>query len=327
MGRYRIALTGTLGVMGSRLLRRLEADDACRRLVLLDLVPPAREVKKARFYRVDLTEPTASTRLLDALERERPDVLVHLAFLQHPIQSGAYAHELESLGTMHVVHALTELARRGRAPHLVLASSTLVYGARAENPSFLSEDAPLEGRRDYPLVGEKIDAERRVEAFSRRSGVAATVLRLAPLLGAEAWTLASRYLSLRAAPTILGFNPMIQTLGLVDAVEALCAATCRSAPDGHRAYNVCASGVVPLHTALRICGRRGVPLLRFAAATMIDALFHAGLAIAPSQHLDYLQHPCVADGERAWKELGFAPAESTRDTLAAFARSRLPRAA
>ena len=91
---------------------------------------------------------------------------------------------------MHLVHALTRLARTGAAPHVVVGSSTLVYGARADNPSFLSEDAPLAGRRDYPLIAEKIDAERQLERLHACEGIAVTVVRAAPILWPGARTLA-----------------------------------------------------------------------------------------------------------------------------------------
>jgi UDP-glucose 4-epimerase len=331
MRRPKVALTGTLGVLGGHLARRLELDDGCRRLLLLDLVPPPRGLKKALYYRVDLTEPAVSVRIAEALDRERVDVLVHAAFLQHPIRNKSYEHELESLGTMHLLHALTQLGRRGVAPHLILASSTLVYGARADNPSFLSEDAPLAGRRDYPLVAEKIEAERQAERFHEQEGAAVTILRAAPILSPEVRTLAGRYLSLPAAPTILGFNPMIQTIALADATDAFARAILRAdavGPKGPlRVYNVCGDGVMPLHTATRLCGRRTLPLVRFAANAMVDALFEAGLAIAPSAHLDYLQYSCVADGARARAELGFVPRQSTRDCMTGFARARVRDAA
>jgi UDP-glucose 4-epimerase len=331
MRRLKVALTGPLGTLGTHLARRFELDEGCRRLLLLDLVPPARALKKALYYRVDLTEPAASVKIAEALDRERVDVLVHAAFLQHPIRNAGYEHELESLGTMHLLHALTQLGRRGAAPHLILASSTLVYGARPENPSFLSEDAPLAGRPDYPLVAGKIDAERQVERFHEQEGAAVTILRTAPILSPQVRTLASRYLSLPAAPTILGFNPMIQTVEIGDVTEAFARAILHAdaaGPKGPlRVYNVCGDGVLPLHTATRLCGRRTVPLVRFAANTMVDALFEAGLAIAPSAHLDYLQYPCVADGGRAKSELGFVPRQSIRDCMTSFARTRVRDAA
>jgi UDP-glucose 4-epimerase len=213
----------------------------------------------------------------------------------------------------------------------VLGSSTWVYGARPEHPSSLCEEAPLAARRDYSLVGGKVDAEHQAERYHETEGGAVTVLRTAPILSPGARTLAGRYLTLPAVPTILGFDPMVQTLALGDAVEAFRAAIHRAAEIGGkgplRAYNACADGVVPLHSAIRLCGRRPVPLLRFAAARMVDALFQVGLAIAPSPHLDYLQFPCVADGKRARDELGFTPRRSTRDTLVEFARAQLRDAA
>src|SRR5207249_389149 len=134
-----------------------------------------------------------------------------------------------------------------------------------------------------------------------------------------------------AVPTILGFNPMIQTVAIADATEAFARAILYAVAVGPtgplRVYNVCGDGVLPLHTATRLCGRRTVPLLRFAANAMIEALFEAGLAIAPSAHLDYLQYPCVADGARAKAELGFVPRQSTRDCMTSFARARVRAAA
>ncbi|MGH7898387.1 MAG: NAD-dependent epimerase/dehydratase family protein, partial [Candidatus Binatia bacterium] len=156
-------------------------------------------------------------------------------------------------------------------------------------------------------------------------------LRTAPLLAPGIRTLAGRYLSLAAVPTVLGFNPMMQAVALADAVEAFVLAIRRAALLDRGApaavYNVCGGGALPLHTAIRLAGRRNVPIPAFAAAAMMDALFSAGMAIAPSAHLDYLRYPCVADGERARVELGFVARQTTRDAVASFARTRMRDAA
>ncbi|MGH7823375.1 MAG: NAD-dependent epimerase/dehydratase family protein, partial [Candidatus Binatia bacterium] len=277
MRRLRIALTGTRGVIGSLLAARLEDDPGCRRLLLLDLVPPKRGLRKAVFYRVDLTDPLASVRIADALRREEPDVLVHLAFLQNPIRNPSYEHELESIGTMHLLHAVADYVGGRRDVGLLLGSSTLVYGAYPDNPNFLTEEAALRGRKGYSLVEEKIDAERQAAAFRASAGVPVVVLRTAPLLGPGILSLAGRYFSLRAVPTVLGFNPLIQLLHPEDAVEAYLLALRRLAEGGaSAAYNVAGRGVLPLLAAVRLAGRRNLPLPRFAAAAMLDTLFQAG---------------------------------------------------
>ena len=324
MRRLRIALTGARGTLGSLLAARLTEDEACRRLILLDLVPPKRRLPKASFFRVDLTDPRASLQVAEVLEREEPDVLLHLAFLQNPIRNASYPHELESVGTMHLLHALEAARRR---PALVAASSTLVYGALPDNPNFLSEDAPLRGRREYALIGEKIDAERQIARYREATGAAVTVMRTAPLLGPGVRSLASRYFSLRTVPTVLGFNPLVQLLSPEDAVEAYVLAIRRLAQDRTGGvFNVASRGVLPLLAAVRLAGRRSIPLPGFAAAAMLDTLFQAGAAMAPGAHLDYLRYLCVADLSRAEAELGFVPRDSTRDCVVRFVRER-PRAA
>ncbi len=73
MRRIRIALTGTLGLLGNRLARRLEGDESCQRVVLLDLAPPPAESRAraelgfaVRHSTRDTLLEFARTRLRDA---------------------------------------------------------------------------------------------------------------------------------------------------------------------------------------------------------------------------------------------------------------------
>lgn len=328
MRRLKIAVTGTHGLMGSLLVGRLEKSDLCRRIILLDLVPTRKKLRKAVFYRVDLTDPLASTRIAEALRSEQPDVIVHLAFLQHPIRDTAYQHELESVGTMQLLHALADYGRARGKPRLVLGSSTLLYGGRPDNPNFLSEDAPLRGRPGYSFIEQKIDAERQVARFRESTGSPVVVLRMAAILGPRVRTLAGRYFSLPAVPTILGFNPLIQLLHPEDALEALVLAVQKIEREGRSGvYNVAASDDLPLLAAIRLADRRSLPLPAFAAYAMADALFQAGAAMAPGAQLDYLRYLCVADVTRAAADLEFHPRHSTRETVLAFAGTRFKDAA
>jgi UDP-glucose 4-epimerase len=324
--RSAIAVTGTKGLLGSRLVERLEEAESCRKIVLLDLVPPKTRSRKTVFHRVDLTDASASERIADALRREQVSLVVHLAQLQHPTRNLAYARELEIVGTGRLLAAVASPKREAGGVPLVFASSTMLYGARPDNPNFLCEPAPLRARSSYAFVHDKVAVEEALRAHAEERKAAITVLRFAPILDAGHRSLASRYFSLPTVPTVLGFNPLVQLLGADDAVEAILRAIAVG-PEGHRVFNVAAPGTLPLLAAIRLVGRTSMPAPRFLSAPILDALFQAGAAIAPSPHLDYLRWLFVADGERAAAELDFRARRSTRDVALAFGAASVPRAA
>ena len=66
-------------------------------IVLMDIEKPQFPVRRSKFYKLDLSEPTADAYMADILKREECDTFVHLAFLQHPVLQTTYAHELEAI--------------------------------------------------------------------------------------------------------------------------------------------------------------------------------------------------------------------------------------
>jgi UDP-glucose 4-epimerase len=58
------------------------------------------------------------------------------------------------------------------------------------------------------------------------------------------------------------------------------------------------------------------------ANTVAGALWFAQIGEAPPTVLDYLQYLCVADGEKARRDLGFVPVYTTREALLDFASAQ-----
>jgi hypothetical protein len=75
------------------------------RIVAFDVKNPPSAGRKTRFYKVDLTQPSVDARIAEVLAAEVVDTFLHLAFLSSPTHASAWAHELESVGTMHVLNA------------------------------------------------------------------------------------------------------------------------------------------------------------------------------------------------------------------------------
>ncbi|HEV8247695.1 MAG TPA: NAD-dependent epimerase/dehydratase family protein [Polyangiaceae bacterium] len=311
--RRNVAVTGAASFLGANLIGLLEESESVRGIVSLDLTPPRTAGPKTRVYELDLIDPTAEERVAEIFAAESVDTVVHLAFLPSPTHASAYAHEFESVGTMHLINA----CRRTRIGKFVIWSQTLLYGAHPTNPNFLSEKHPLRARRSAPYFSDKIEAENEALRFGKPGQARiVTILRTAPILGPTVDNFLTRYLGRRFVPTVLGFDPLWQFLHEADAVAAFKIAVERDVPG---IYNITPDGVLPLSTVIRVVGRTQLPLPRSIADTIGGALWLAQVAEAPPAFFDYLQYVCVADGSLAKKTMGFRPLYTSREALIDYA--------
>lgn len=308
-----IALTGADSFLGRNLIGLLEDDDRIGRIVALDVKQPSTAGRKTRFYKVDLTQALVDTRLAEILAAEGVDTLLHMAFLASPTHAGAWAHELESVGTMHVLNACRERPVR----KLILWSQTLLYGASPSNPNFLSENHPLRANSESRFLRDKVQVEESFARFAQQTpGTVVTSLRLAPILGPTVSNYLTRYLGRRVVPTLMGFDPLVQFLHEVDALAAFSRAIHRDAPG---VFNIVGEGVLPVSTVIRLAGRSAVPVPHVFATPVASLLWSAQLSEAPPTFLDYLRWICVADGDKARRELHFHPSFTTREAVVDFA--------
>jgi UDP-glucose 4-epimerase len=212
-----VAVTGAASFLGVNLIGLLEEDDRVRRIVSIDITAPRTAGQKTRIYDVDLTQPTAEERVAEIFAAEGVDTVLHLAFLSSPSHTAAYSHELESVGTMHVLNA----SRRTQVRKIIMRSHTFLYGAHPTNPNFLTEKHPLRASKNEPFFADKIAAENDVLRYADTAkGRIVTILRTAPMLGPTVRNYVTRFLSHRLAPTVMGFDPKA-TLSLISEVDQI----------------------------------------------------------------------------------------------------------
>ena len=169
-------VTGGCGFIGFALCRRLAA--AGHRVVAFDDLSRGRPENlpdAARLVQGDIRNPD---RLLQALSDTRPDAVIHLAAIHYLPDCAARPQETMAVnvdGTRHVLDACAAAGVR----RIVFASTAAVY-APVDVPC-AEDQTPVEPIEVY---GEsKLAGERLVEAFSRRSGVAATSVRISNAIG------------------------------------------------------------------------------------------------------------------------------------------------
>jgi UDP-glucose 4-epimerase len=308
-----VAVTGACTYLGAELLRRLEEDPRYAKVLALDIRPPALAPGgKVEFVKIDLTQPTVDSDLATLLSKYQVDTFVHGAFLSHPTHAAEWAHELEDVGTMHVLNACSGVPPR----RFVMISTTLVYGAHPKNPNFLVEDSELKGHRDSRFVNDKVRAERQVQRFAAdHPGTEVCVLRFAPILGPSISNMYTRFFSRVVAPVMMGHDPLMQFVHEQDASYALLRGVESNATG---AFNIVGKGVLPYTTVLALLGRVPVPMPQIVARQMTKVLWATQLVGSPPSFLDFLLYLCVADGAKARRELGFAPRLSIKRTIMDF---------
>ncbi len=307
-----VALTGARSFVGSEVLKRLEEDRRYAKVIAFDLRKPDFPLDKTQFYKLDLTLPTADADMAAILQREGVDTFLHAAFLSHPTHASAWAHELEDIGTMHVLNACAESGIH----KFVLSSTTMVYGASPLNPNFLAETHELKGHKNSRFINDKVGAEKQVRRFRQENPeTIVTVLRVAPTLGPTVQNFFTRFLSRPVAPVMMGYDPLIQFVHEQDVVDAFKLVL---DDDFRGEFNIVGDGVLPYSTVLALMGKLPLPMPHFLARTLSNALWVTQVFDSPPSMLDYMRYLCVADGRKARDVIGFEPRYDIKATIADF---------
>jgi len=307
-----IAITGVTGFLGNALLHALEKSQKHPRVIVIDRRNPKFATKKAKAYRLDLTETLADSKLAEIFRKENVQQVIHTAFPVTPMHDEAYAHELQSVGTMYLLNASKAVGIK----KLVVASTTDVYGAYATNPNYLSEKHPLRGGRKSRFIGDKIDAENQILKFDKRNpNTVVTILRPCTILGPRIRNFKTTFLQRPAVFTVMGYDPLMQFVHEDDVLRAFQQVIDEDHPG---IFNIVGKGVLPLSQVLRLTGKISIPVPSPLLYPIAHLLWYTDIFPAPASHLDFLKYLCVAEGTKAEKKIGFKPNYTSREALLSF---------
>ena len=312
-----VLVTGVSRDLGRRFARAAAADPAVDRVIGVDVVPPRGDIGDVSFVRADIRNPI----IAKIIAKEDVDSVVHMSVIATPGTAGGRntMKELNVIGTMQL------LAACQKAPglrHLVVKSTTTVYGASNRDPAMFTED--MEPRR-LPRSGYAKDVaeiEGYVRGFGRRRpDVRVTLLRAANVIGPDVSSPLTSYFRLPVIPTVLGYDPRLQFLHERDLVGVLKHAVVN---DVAGTFNIAGDGVLVLSQAIRRLQRVSVPMPGFAVGNLGSVLRSARLADFSPEQLGLLTYGRGVDTQRMRTVLGFEPAFTTAEAFADFGRSLNP---
>lgn len=281
--RLRIAVTRAAGPLAPAVVSAL----AARGDSVLALDGSDGALPGAQWRSCDISAPGVVSAL------EGVDVLVHLA-AEHDLASTLR----EPAGTRRArllaeARALTTAAAAAGVEHLVLVTSAMVFGARADNPVPLPEDARLRTADTEGPVADLVAVEEEVTALARlHPSLRLTVVRPAALVGGGVDTIVTRHFEAPRLLTLKGTEPRWTFCHVDDLGSALVVVVDGELPPE---VTVSSSGTLTQELVEELSGMRRVELSEPVARAAADRLHRLGVVPVPAGDLAYVAHPWATE--------------------------------
>ena len=231
-----VAVTGSSGHLGAKLLEHLEETPGLGKLVAFDLRPLRAPVHNIAAYRMDVTEG-----INEELARHGVTTLVHLAFQW---QGGLRRRDadLMSLQNSAIIKEVIESSKQARIKHLIYVSSHSVYGARRDMPIPVNEEWPPTPASGFTYAQDNYSAEQTLlETAHQSEDMRVTILRSCPALGTMTSMALLRELYFPGRLGLSDHNPPLQFVSDDDLARILCMTITEELAG---VFNVAANGVV-----------------------------------------------------------------------------------
>ncbi|PRY02030.1 NAD-dependent epimerase/dehydratase family protein [Allonocardiopsis opalescens] len=295
-----VAVTGAADGVGRALVARLADSDTAAKVVAID--ERRGDVRGVTWRLVDVRAPRLAARLTGV------DVIVHLDD-DRSVETPARRRRAYNVRGAQTV--LTAAAAE-RVPHVVLVTSSMVYGARPDNPVPMAEGELSRADHDSGLVGDFLEIEELAERARRtHPGLRVTVVRPAALVGPGLDSYATRHFAAPRLLTVRGAQQRWQFCHVDDLVSAL------EFIVSHRLSGPLAVGCdgwLDSQEALEISGLRKLELPATITFGTAQRLHHMGVTPAPAGELAFMVYPWVVDAA-ALREAGWRPAHDNAAAL------------
>jgi UDP-glucose 4-epimerase len=311
----RYLITGGSGYIGSRLVALLGERQDTEQIVITDLRPPRVTGSKTKFVQMDIRD----RRMRELVATEKPDALVHLAFVLNPIRDEHAMYDIDVNGTQNVLDAASDAG----TAQLLVASSTTAYGAWPDNPVPLTEDSPVRGMPKYEYARDKTEIDRMCQLWAAtHPDSAMTIVRPCIVFGPSVDNYIIRFwLNAPFIPLIDGVDMDLQYVHEDDVVEALTRLLV-----GHHAgiFNLTGDGTIKLSESAQLLGLKTRRMPYGVYRRIASAMWRMRVprAEAPPGQLDFTRYPWIASNEKIKRELDWTPRYTSRETFEIALRAK-----
>ena len=316
----RVLVTGAAGYLGSLLVAALAA--GTRRpvvLVALDLreVPRERRLAGVVYETGDIRAPE----LAALLARHAIDTVVHLASIVTPGKHSTreFEYSVDVLGTENVLKACVASG----AGRIIVSSSGAAYGYHADNPAWITEDAPVRGNQAFAYSWHKRLVEEMLADYrSRAPQLAQVVFRIGTILGESVH---NQITDLFEKPRLIAIRGSVSPFVFIwdqDVVGCMLEAV---NTDKTGIYNVAGDGALGIREIAAHLDKRCVVLPAWLLQAALALLKPLGLTQYGPEQVDFLRYRPVLDNRRLKEVFGYVPQKTSAEVFEFYLAARARR--
>ncbi len=299
-----VMVTGAGGVLARHVIKRLRRTFD---IVAVDFRYKVETRHAVASYHMDL----AKRDFEDIFRKHNLMGVIHIGRVGTSVTRRKQRYNANVLGTQHMF----DLCRQYGVERVLVMSSYFVYGAHPFNPALLNEEAPLKASDLSSNMIDSVELENLSNLYLwRYPELNMTILRPCNIVGPGVRNNLGRLFSLKRAPVLVGFSPVMQFIHVEDMAEGVIRAFRQNKPG---IYNVAPKDVIAYKDALKLAGCTGVPMPSVPGILPRTISRVLNWKALPSYLINYFKHPVVLDGSLFEKTFRFKP-KHTLDEIFAY---------
>lgn len=230
------------------------------------------------------------------------DTVLHLGRMSHnrlnPRASLDKRIDYNVMGTKIVMDLIVKFGIK----NFTILSTYHVYGAYADNPVFIDEEASLRASLKYPELRDVVEMDQQASKWlwKHQQKVKGIIFRPCNIIGPQINNVMVQYLRSKIAPLPVDFDPVYQFINEYDMAK-LISYSIEHIPAG--IYNVAhGKEIMPLHDAKKIVESKHIPIILSVIGPLAKMINYSPWSV-PHYLLDYLKYSCILSDEQLKKHL------------------------